>query len=397
MNATAEQPVVLVVLGTRPEAIKLIPVIRELKKHNVPYFLCNTGQHRGLLDSLLTDAGIKANIDFQLMKHGQTLSSITAQILTHLATLFATLSCALVIVQGDTTTAFATGLSAFYHKIPVAHIEAGLRSGDKSNPFPEEVNRCLLASLARYHFAPTAGAAANLIRENVPQDQIFVTGNTVVDALRQVKEYIQTTGFTCINPDLVELFQREEKDSFFTVLLTVHRRESVTGPSLGQIFSAVHNLLSAPPSGKIQIVYPMHPNPRIKQCFETFSWTGLNMHVIPPLAYRNMVYALDNSDLVVTDSGGLVEEASSLNKPTLVVREVLDRPEALLNPQVKLIGVQTAGVEAHLRNAWKTRAAGHARDVANPFGDGYAARKIVDIIQTSIPSVAAGAVENSEK
>ena len=312
---------VLFIFGTRPEAIKLAPVIRTFQPCEAfRTVVCVTGQHRAMLDQVLGFFEIKPDFDLNLMTHNQSLPGLAAKAITGSANILAEVKPDLVFVQGDTTTAFAAGFAAFLEKIPVAHVEAGLRSYRKFSPFPEEINRVLLSHLTTLHFAPTAGAGQNLGREGITEN-VFVVGNTVVDALLQGLEIIRNRGET----SYFKTFQKLDFSKRI-ILVTVHRRESF-GPPLRRICEAIKAIADA--GADREIVYPVHPNPNVRETVFAMLGKTKNIHLLEPLEYAEFIWMMSKSALIITDSGGVQEEAPSLGVSVLVVREVTERAEGV--------------------------------------------------------------------
>ena len=362
----------LVVFGTRPEAIKLAPVCKALKDN--PEFIdvrvCATAQHREMLDQVMALFSIVPDFDLDLMRPGQSLTDITANVLTGMAGVFATWRPDLVLVQGDTTTAFAAALAAFYRHIPVAHVEAGLRTGDITAPWPEEMNRKLVAGLASLHFPPTPRARANLLAEGVPDRAILVTGNTVIDALIDVVGRIRsdTALAARLDSSLPALHPNRP-----LILVTGHRRENF-GPGFESICLALRRIAQA---REVEIVYPVHLNPNVQEPVRRILSDTANVHLIEPLDYLAFVRLMDRCTFALTDSGGVQEEAPSLGKPVLVMREKTERPEAVEAGTVRLVGTDQEKIVAEALGLLDDPAhyAAMARAV-NPYGDGQAARRI---------------------
>lgn len=368
---------VLLVIGTRPEAIKMYPVYRALKEENIPTVLCSTGQHIQMVNDVLSLFQIQADYEFNIMKPGQDLFYITESVLKESKGLMEKIKPSLVVVQGDTTTALAAALAAFYLQIPIAHVEAGLRTGNIKAPFPEELNRKWIASIASYHFAPTSLSVNNLISEGVNPETIYCSGNTVVDALLAVKEKIKKQELIP-SKDLVETINRirSQKEKIF--LLTAHRRESHDG-GLNQIFTAVKNSIAK--HSDIHFIYPMHPNPLIKKvALEAGLYDTPRLEIISPLCYHDMVYLLDSIDIAVTDSGGIQEEAVSLNKPTLVLRNETDRPEGIKEGVAVLVGTSAEKIEKQI-DYFTENLTKNADLKVSPYGDGEAGKRIAKIIK----------------
>lgn len=369
---------ILIVFGTRPEIIKMAPVIKELKKY--PRFkvsICVTAQHRELLDDLLKLFEIEPHYDLNIMRKNQSLFEVTTKSLMRIKRVLGGENPDLVVVQGDTTTAFAISLAAFYLKIAVAHIEAGLRTGDKYKPFPEEVNRRLISSLADLHFAPTQKAKENLLKEGINEKNIYVTGNTVIDALLWVLNKIKKNQKK-INLNFSFLKPKSKK----LILVTAHRRESF-GIPLKNICLALKKLVER--NKDIMIVYPVHPNPNVRETVKKILAKINRIELISPLDYAPFVYIMSKAYLILTDSGGIQEEASSLGKPVLVMRDTTERQEAIEAGVSELIGTDTEkivrSVEALLDDEEKYK---NMARKCRPFGDGKAARKIVNILEGKI-------------
>ncbi len=366
---------VLLIFGTRPEAIKMAPLVKVLQadeRFNAQVAV--TAQHREMLDQVLDCFEITPDFDLNVMQPGQTLAEITSRALNGLQQIIAGQKPDLVLVHGDTTTTFAGALAAFYEQAPVGHVEAGLRTGDKYAPYPEEINRRLTGQLTDFHFAPTETARQNLLREGVAEDKIFVTGNTVIDAL------LQTVSKGCdleqyLGAEVCHSINWEKK----LVLLTCHRREN-WGQPMHEIFSAIFQLARKLESA-IEVIYPMHKNPLVREAARELMGAAPNIHLIEPLDYRPFAQLMSLSHLVVTDSGGMQEEAPALGKPVLVLRDVTERPEAVEAGTARLIGTKFQsvydGIRFLLTNGEVYRQMAHA---ANPYGDGRAAQYIRDIL-----------------
>jgi UDP-N-acetylglucosamine 2-epimerase (non-hydrolysing) len=369
---------ILSVIGTRPEAVKMAPVVRKLRETpGVESVVCVTAQHRQMLDQVLNLFEITPDIDLDLMKPNQSLAGITAAIFERLDPVLASVKPDWVLAQGDTTTVMATALLSYYHRIRFGHVEAGLRTGDKFQPFPEEVNRMVAGVAADLHFAPTEWSKENLLRENVPAERIAVTGNPVIDALQAV---------SAMEPDsesqalLTELGLAGESARRL-VLVTAHRRENFGAP-LESICRAIHTL-SEQYGEAIQFVYPVHLNPNVQEVANPMLGSLPNVRLLPPLDYLPMVHLMKRATLVLTDSGGLQEEAPGLGVPVLVMRETTERPEGLAAGTVRLVGTDEARIIAETRllldNPVEREKMARA---VNPYGDGKAAEKIVAALQT---------------
>jgi UDP-N-acetylglucosamine 2-epimerase (non-hydrolysing) len=371
---------VLTVVGTRPEAVKMAPVLRKLAEApGVRSLLGSTGQHRELLDQVLEVFGLRPDADLNLMRPGQTLAGLTARAIEALDGYLAECRPDLLLVQGDTTTVLCATLTAFYRRIPVGHVEAGLRTGDLSAPWPEEANRALTDRLAALHFAPTPRAAENLRREGVPADSIAVTGNTGIDALFLTLDALKTSGQT----DPAAAAFRPDGDGARMVLITAHRRENF-GDRFLAVCDAIADLAARFP--EVQFVYPVHRNPNVRGPVQAVLASDTdprlaagNVRLIDPLPYPDFVAHMAASTLILTDSGGVQEEAPSLGKPVLVFRDATERPEAVEAGTVRLVGTDRDAIvrEASLL---LTDPDAHARmaHAHNPYGDGHAAERIVE-------------------
>ncbi|AKA33499.1 UDP-N-acetylglucosamine 2-epimerase (non-hydrolyzing) [Acinetobacter baumannii] len=369
---------VLLVFGTRPEAIKMAPLALKLQQ-NIEDFetkVCVTGQHRQMLDQVLELFNLKPDFDLNLMKPGQTLSDVTSGVLKGLEQVFEEWLPDIILVHGDTATTFAASLAGYYHKVKIGHVEAGLRTGDLYSPWPEEANRQLTGVLANYHFAPTKSSYDNLVKENVNPETIIVTGNTVIDALLQVKDKVEQ------DQDLIHKFEQEFKfldKNKKLVLVTGHRRENF-GQGFLNICSALANLAKKYPD--IQIVYPVHLNPNVQQPVNELLAGIKNIHLIAPQDYLPFVYLMNRSYLILTDSGGIQEEAPSLGKPVLVMRDTTERPEAVDAGTVRLVGTDVSTIESAVSELLENSATYATMSEAhNPYGDGTACQQIVDFLK----------------
>ncbi|OLS02628.1 non-hydrolyzing UDP-N-acetylglucosamine 2-epimerase [Tissierella creatinophila] len=361
---------VLSIFGTRPEAIKMAPLVKELESNEkIESFVCVTAQHREMLDQVLEMFHIKPDFDLDIMKDRQTITSITTRSLEGLERVIEELNPDLVLVHGDTSTTFAGALAAFYHKVKVGHVEAGLRTYDKYSPYPEEMNRVLTGNIADLHFAPTTTNKENLLKENINKD-IFITGNTVIDALNYTvdKDYIFKDEY------LKGLNFNEER----YILLTAHRRENL-GEPLEDICNAVKSLIED--NKDINVIYPMHLNPRVRETVRGILGNVKRVHLIEPLEVTDMHNLMDRCFMIMTDSGGIQEEAPALGKPVLVLRAETERPEAVSAGTVKLVGVKEKDIfrEANilLKKHEEYEKMKHA---INPYGDGLASKRIVNFI-----------------
>lgn len=367
---------ILSVFGTRPEAIKMAPVVRALAAAgDLDARVCVTAQHRQMLDQVLELFDIAPDYDLDLMKERQDLTDLTANVLVGLRPILAEFAPELVLVHGDTTTTLATSLAAYYQQIPVGHVEAGLRTGDIRSPWPEEVNRKVASAITELHFAPTAGSKANLLAENVPEATIHVTGNTIIDALFQGRDLIERD--PALAAKLAERFGLDGTRRL--ILVTGHRRESFGG-GFERICAALKAVAERP---DVEIVYPVHLNPNVRGPVENLLSGISNIRLIPPQDYLPFVYLMQQSTLILTDSGGVQEEAPSLGKPVLLMRDTTERPDAVDAGTVRLVGTDVdaiVGEAARLLDddaAYRTMSAAH-----NPYGDGQAAGRIVDAIRS---------------
>lgn len=362
-----------VIFGTRPEAIKLCPLILALRAHDQfqPH-VCVTGQHRQMLDQVLEVFDVKPDVDLALMQPNQTLGGLTSRAIAGIDGYLAEHRPDLVIVQGDTTTAFCGALASFYHRIPVGHVEAGLRTWDKFAPFPEEINRVLISRLADWHFAPTQWAADNLSKEGVAADRVHVTGNTGIDALHIALRKIKVKP-----PDIpgMPAHLLNERSDQRVVLVTGHRRENF-GAGFDSICRAISNLAQC--FDDVAFVYPVHLNPNVREPVFRLLGNRPNVHLIEPLDYLPFVALMNRAAIILTDSGGVQEEAPSLGKPVLVMRETTERPEAIQSDRVRLVGTDSKAIEAATSHFLMIDdSSAQMPRSSNPFGDGAAARRIV--------------------
>lgn len=366
---------VLSVFGTRPEAIKMAPVVKALlAAEDIDSRVCVTAQHREMLDQVLSLFEIAPDYDLNLMRPGQGLEDLTAAVLQSLSPVLADFLPQLVLVHGDTTTTLATSLAAYYQKIPVGHVEAGLRTGNILSPWPEEINRKVTGTIAALHFAPTEQSRANLLAESVPADTIDVTGNTVIDALLDVVAMLEAGGEH--SSALERQFALDPSKRL--ILVTGHRRESF-GDGFERICEALARLAARP---DVEIVYPVHLNPQVKGPVEKRLSTLTNVHLIAPQDYLPFVYLMSRADIILTDSGGVQEEAPSLGKPVLVMRDTTERPEAVAAGTVKLVGTDADLIVSQVSMLLDDTAAYDAMSFAhNPYGDGKAAQRIVEHIR----------------
>lgn len=364
---------VLVAFGTRPEAIKMAPVIQELRKTtSVVTKVCVSAQHRQMLDQVLGVFDIKPDFDLDLMRPDQQLPDLTAAVLCGMRDLLRQWRPSLVLVQGDTTTTFAASLAAFYEGVPVGHVEAGLRTRNKLAPWPEEMNRRLTAVLSTFHFAPTESARQNLLAECVEPGSIVMTGNTVIDALREVVCRFRT------DPALVSSLDRQFAGidpHRRLILVTGHRRENF-GEGMQRICEALRILAQR---DDVEIVYPVHLNPNVQKPVHQILGNLKNIHLLQPQEYLAFAYLMQKSFLILTDSGGIQEEAPYLGKPVLLMRATTERPEAIATGTVRLIGTDTQSIcREAIRLLDDQEAYGAMAKAANPFGDGFAAKRIVE-------------------
>jgi len=373
---------VLLVFGTRPEAIKMAPLVLAFQKHahEIEAKVCVTAQHREMLDQVLHIFDIKPDFDLNIMKPGQDLYDVTSNILLGMKEILVSYRPDVVFVHGDTTTTIATAMSAFYQKIPVAHVEAGLRTGDIYSPWPEEANRKLTSQITQYHFAPTQTSQENLLKEGVSENNIYVTGNTVIDALLWVLDKIEKTKE--IKESLIKTINKEFTafgDDKRFVLITGHRRENF-GQGFLDMCSAIKTLAQA--HTDVNFVYPVHLNPNVqKPVLELLSGIE-NVYLVSPLEYEPFVYLMSKSYLILTDSGGIQEEAPSLGKPVLVMRDTTERPEAIDAGTVKLVGTNPENIISEVTRLLEDKIGYEQMSKAhNPYGDGKACEKIINIIK----------------
>lgn len=365
---------VLSIFGTRPEAVKMAPVVQQLSRNpSIESVVCVTAQHREMLDQTLKLFDIQPDYDLDLMKPDQSLDDITAAVFTDLGPVIKKVDPHWAVIQGDTTTVMAAALSAYYHGVAVGHVEAGLRTGDKWQPFPEEINRRVVTTMADLNFAPTQWAKDNLLREGVESSTILVTGNTVIDALHSVikKPYN-------LWQDVLKGVDRQKR----ILLVTAHRRENLGAPMEG-IFKALLRI-AKDYSHQVELVYPVHMNPNVTEHAYRILSGVPNIHLIQPLDYLPMVHLMKHAYLVLTDSGGLQEEAPALGTPVLVLREVTERPEAIEAGTAILVGTDPdLIVETARKLLDNPREYAHMAEAHNPFGDGHASERIVTAILES--------------
>jgi UDP-N-acetylglucosamine 2-epimerase (non-hydrolysing) len=365
---------ILIIFGTRPEAIKLFPVIRALSAvPGLDVRTCVTAQHRGLLDQVLSIAGVKPDIDLDLMEPGQSLDRLTARLLTGLGEVMDAERPDRVIVQGDTATAMVGALAAYYRRVPVSHVEAGLRSGDIWRPWPEEVNRRIVAPIADQHFAPTQTAADALIRENIDPATVHITGNTVIDALLSTRDAIAADPSLAAGLDPIAARFAGKR----LILVTTHRRENF-GDGMANIARAIGRIAERE---DVAILFPIHPNPNVVSMMDELLRDRPNVARIDPLDYPNFIRALGIAELVLSDSGGVQEEAPALGKPVLVMRETTERPEGVVAGTARLVGTDENAIVSGIFTLLDDKAAYSAMARAhNPFGDGHAAARIAKVV-----------------
>lgn len=359
---------VMVVFGTRPEAIKMAPIIKEMEKRdNIECIVCVSGQHREMLDQVLEVFKIKPQYDLNIMKHEQTITDITVGVLTNIEDIIKKENPDIILVHGDTTTAFSSALAAFYNKVLVGHVEAGLRTYNKYSPYPEEINRQMISVLSDYHFAPTKESADNLKKEGKNEQSIFITGNTVIDSMK----------YTVDNNYTNEIFDWVGKDKM--ILLTAHRRENL-GKPMYDIFTAIKKVVDN--FEDVKVVYPIHLNPKIRKIADEVIGNSDKIKIIEPLDVKDFHNFINRSYIILTDSGGIQEEAPSLGKPVLVLRDTTERPEGLKAGTLKLVGTdiekiynETSKLLTDLDEYKKMS------EAINPYGDGKASERIVDIIE----------------
>ena len=362
---------VVVVFGTRPEAIKMCPLVKELRtRKNIETLVCVTGQHRQMLDQVLDTFGIIPDFDLSIMKDKQTLFDVTIGILKGMKTILESVNPDLVLVHGDTSTTFASSLAAFYLQIPIGHVEAGLRTYDIYSPYPEEFNRQAVGVLAQYHFTPTQLSKDNLLREGKTPERIFVTGNTAIDALQ-----------TTIQEDYTHPELEWIGESRF-ILITAHRRENL-GEPMRHMFRAIRRIVEEYPD--VKAIYPIHMNPRVRQIAEEELSGCERIKMIEPLEVLDFHNFLSRSYLILTDSGGIQEEAPSLGKPVLVMRDTTERPEGIEAGTLKLVGTDENNIYRHFKELLENDSVYQSMSQAsNPYGDGTACKKIADILEGEV-------------
>jgi len=364
---------ILSIFGTRPEAIKMAPLVKELeRRHGIESIVCVTAQHRRMLDQMLKAFDIVPDFDLDIMRQEQSLSSLTASALCGLEPLISRLRPDLVLVHGDTTTAFAGALAAYYNRVAIGHVEAGLRTGNKYSPFPEEMNRRMIDGMADMLFAPTDLSRRNLLRENIPADKIFVTGNTAIDALATTVR----PGYSHPQLDYIEEDER-------MILLTAHRRENL-GKPMRRVFCAIRRIVDE--FSDIKLIYPVHMNPLVRRAAEEVFSGCERIKLIEPLDVFDFHNFQSRAYIILTDSGGIQEEAPSLGKPVLVLRDTTERPEGISAGTLRLIGTDEEKVYREIKrlltNKYEYELMSRA---SNPYGDGYASERIADAIVSKYP------------
>jgi len=363
----------MTIFGTRPEGIKMVPVVQALdKEQSISNIVVNTAQHREMLDQVLELFDIVPHYDLNIMQENQTLEELTGRLIRNISSIIKKEKPDLVLVHGDTTTTFAGAYSAFLNQVPIGHVEAGLRTNNISSPFPEEINRQLVGRMATYHFAPTLRNKENLLKENVKEEGIAVVGNTVIDVLLQISQ--RDSFFT---DDLELLFNNGKR----TILLTSHRRENLS--SMKSVFRAIYRLVND--NKDVQVVFPVHKNPKVRKIVLDEIEGNKDIHLMEPLEYAQFIQAMNKAYLVITDSGGIQEEAPGLGKPVLVTRNTTERPEGVAAGTLKLVGTseeliyQEAQTLLTDETAYKEMAA-----IKNPFGQGDSAAQIVEFIKRTL-------------
>ncbi len=371
---------VLVVFGTRPEAIKMAPVIRALNG-KLEVKVCVTAQHREMLDQVLDLFEIVPDYDLDIMKPGQDLFDVTSNVLSGMKQVLSEEQPDVVLVHGDTTTTMATSMAAFYLNIPVGHVEAGLRTYNIHSPFPEEFNRQLTTKITQFHFAPTENARQNLLNEQVMEQQIYVTGNTVIDALFSMVEKARVADYSDDILEQIQFLSREKDNLPRIILVTGHRRENF-GQGFEEVCRALRDI--ALENSDVQIIYPVHLNPNVREPVNRILSNINNIHLVEPMEYLSFIKLMDASYLILTDSGGIQEEAPSLGKPVLVMRDTTERPEAVEAGTVKLVGTDEKEIVRVVnqlltnKKVYKNMSKAH-----NPYGDGHASQAICDVLEKS--------------
>lgn len=365
----------LIIFGTRPEAVKMAPIIKVLKNdENFITKVCVTAQHRDMLDQVLKIFDIEPDYDLNIFQKGQTLTQITCRALMGLEEVIEEFKPDLILVQGDTTTVFTGALAAFYHQVKIGHVEAGLRSNNLYSPYPEEANRMLTGVITDFHFAPTKTSRQNLLREGYDDNKIFITGNTSIDSLFQVID----SSYKFDNPLINNIDFRNKK----VILLTAHRRENI-GEPMENIFSSIKDIINQ--NQDVEVIYPMHLNPKVREIAKKILGNMDRVHLIEPLDYLPFTNLMAKCYLVVTDSGGIQEEAPSLGKPVIVVRQETERPEGIESGTAKLVGVDKNDIYNVLHILINDKDEyGKMANAVNPYGDGKAAEHIVNAIKSKM-------------
>ncbi len=370
---------VLVLFGTRPEAIKLAPVIHELRKKFFQTVVVSSSQHKQLLAPFLKTLNVDVDFDLGVMKRDQSPTDVCARVMARLDQVLAQEKPDLILVQGDTTTTLAGAMAGFYRKIPVGHVEAGLRSGDLMSPFPEEMNRRMVSQIASFHFAATEDNRRNLLAEDVPPKKVFVTGNPVVDSLEKMLANLK------VSPSIVSLIARTY--GMKRVLLTTHRRESF-GTAMTDNLKALRDFVDG--KKDVCLLFPVHPNPNVRGIAKEILGDRERVHLLDPLDYSDFLAVMRAAWMIVSDSGGVQEEAPSLGKPLLVLRENTERPEALTSGVAKLVGIEPGALTTMLEQNYADETwVRSVTEVKNPFGDGFAAENIVSVIEEELANTAA--------
>ena len=360
---------VLSVFGTRPEAIKMAPLVKELEKNEkIQSIICVTAQHREMLDQVLKDFNIKPDYDLNIMKQGQTLGDITSRVMCEMEKVYKEVKPNIVLVHGDTTTAMASAMAAFYNQIAIGHVEAGLRTNNKYSPFPEEINRRIIDSMADLYFAPTEKSKQNLLKENVDENKIIITGNTAIDAMKYT-----------INKDYKnEILDWAKNDRL--ILLTAHRRENLGNP-MRNIFKAINMITQE--YDDVKVTYPVHLNPKVREVANEVFGKNKKVKLIEPLEVADFHNFLNKSYFIMTDSGGIQEEAPSLGKPVLVLRDTTERPEGIEAGTLKLTGTSTENIYKKCKELLDDKKIyNEMSNATNPYGDGTASEQIVEAILT---------------
>ena len=372
---------VLVLFGTRPEAIKLAPVIHELRKKFFKTIVVSSSQHKQLLKPFLETLKVDVDFDLGVMRRNQSPTDVCSRVMAKLDKILALEQPDLILVQGDTTTTLAGALAGFYRKIPVGHVEAGLRSGNLMSPFPEEMNRRVVSQIASFHFAATEKNRRNLLAEDVPSEKVFVTGNPVVDAMKYMLKNLK------VDPAITELIKATEGKK--RLLLTTHRRESF-GSAMTANLKVLRDFVEK--RKNVCMFFPVHPNPNVKKIAKEILGRRERIHLLDPLDYSDFLAIMKSAWLIVSDSGGVQEEAPSLGKPLLVLRENTERPEAIRSGVAKLVGKSPGSLKQFLEENYAVETwIKSVKEVANPFGDGKAAARIVKIIEEKLTSKPIGA------